>query len=281
MPIVPFGRAHVARSDDPSPVHTSEDGANYQRTPSRADLHAFQRGYSALKSVRLCGLAAHGCDGAQCARCSAKRQRRIRRRLSAALRHAEPCSALLWTSSVGHRPERPLAALWSELDATHAAVVSRGWLTRRADGYARAVEIERAPQGWHPHAHTILVFRNELTAGQISELARDLRARWIDSAAKLGIPASAAGFDLRPIAGLHLSAAVSYLTKAHMTTRPTRKPGTLTPAMILRDAAAGDADALDLMHELDRASFRRRMFQTGGILRGRRHLKRTLAEIRV
>lgn len=256
---VPF--EHVA------PVHSSIDGLTPDSgSPSKRDLKAFQETYSSLKSIRLCGINGHRCNGALCAQCSPKRARRHRRELMAALSACQPAYALLWTATIGSTPERPLAELWSDLDRLRAYMVSGSWLNRRVDGYARAIEVER-PWGWHPHAHTLLVFRNELSRADAVKLAHEIQTRYLQAADLRGIAASAKGQRIQVVPLSQLSSVVNYITKQTMSTKPSQTPGTVTPSMLLRDAYAGDADALDLLHELERASYRRRTWQTGGILR--------------
>ncbi len=184
-----------------------------------------------------------------------------------ALAVAQPRYALLWTATVGSSPGRALRETWDDLDALMRAMVRNAWLSSRVDGYARAVEVEHTPGGWHPHVHTLLVFRNELTRPEAVKLAHDIQRRYLHAAALRGIPASAKGQHVRVVPLARLSSTVDYITKSHMLTRPSRKPGTRTPAILLRASFAGDADAHDLLNELERASYGRRTWQPGGDLR--------------
>ncbi|GAA3743927.1 hypothetical protein GCM10022239_19200 [Leifsonia bigeumensis] len=184
----------------------------------------------------------------------------------AALAASKPVYALLWTATIASTPERPLGELWSDLDKLNAYMVSGSWLSSRVDGYVRSIEIERTPSGWHPHAHTLLVFRNKLSRTDAVKLAREIQARWLRSADLRGIAASAKGQRVQVVPMGQLSTVVDYITKSHMTTRSSRTPGTVTPAMLLGSAYRGDADALDLLTELERSSYRRRTWQPGGML---------------
>lgn len=250
------------------PVHSSQDVLTPDsRPPTKAELKKFQEKYSSLKSIRLCGINRHRCRSALCARCSGKRVRRHRRELMVALRTAEPAYALLWTSTIASTPNRPLGELWDELDRLQVYMVSGSWLSRRVDGYVRVVEIECFLGGWHPHTHTLLVFTNKLSREDALKLAREIQARYLRAAGLRGIAASAKGQHVQVVPLSQLSTVVDYITKSHMLTGPSRTPGTITPSMLLRASYAGDTDALDLLVELERASYRRRTWQSGGTLR--------------
>lgn len=249
------------------PVHSSLDVASPDPgSPSRWAAKRFQEEHSTLKSVRLCGINGHRCYGALCAPCSPRRARRHRRDLMRAVGGSNPRYALLWTATVGSTPGRALSELWSELDSIQRYMVSGSWLSRRVDGYVRSVEVEHTPGGWHPHAHTLLVFRNELTRPEAVKLALAIRQRYLRAADLRGIAASARGQHVEVVPLSELRSTVGYITKSHMMTEPSQKPGTLTPSMLLRASIAGDADAYVLWTELERASHGRRTWQRGGML---------------
>ena len=266
----------VAHNGSRPPVHSSSDGfipdlpygfsPDSSSSPNKNQLRAFQESYSALKSIQRCGLNRRSCDGALCARCSSKRSRRHRRELQRALSASPPAYAMMWTATVASTPDRALAALWDDLDGLIQHMASGAWLSRRVDGYVRSIEVERTPNGWHPHAHTLLVFRNELTRPEATKLAQDIQRRYLRAADLRRIPASAKGQHVVVVPLTDLSTIVGYITKQHMTTGPSRTPGTLTPSMLLRSSFAGDADALELLNELELAYYRRRTWQRGGDL---------------
>lgn len=257
---VPFERPAV-------PVHSSLDALTSDSAPSpKWASKRFQERYSALKSVRLCGIGGRRCRGALCALCSPRRARRHHRDLMQAVQRSQPRYALLWTATVGSTPGRALDESWDDLERLQRYVVSGSWLSRRVGGYARTIEVEHAPGGWHPHSHTLLVFRNELTRPEAVKLAQAIQRRYLRAADLRGIPASAQGQRVQVVPLSQLSTAVDYITKTHMMTRPARSQGTLTPAMLLRASMAGDADAYALLTELEHASYRRRTWQVGGML---------------
>lgn len=216
----------------------------------------------------MCGVRGRLCRSARCARCSHRRAADVRDRLAEALRAApEIGAASMWTATVSHTPDRALGDVWRDLDALLGAVAHRQWLTRNVGGYARLIEIEHTPEGWHVHAHTIIVFRSDVPRSDAARIGERIVARYLDAAARLGIAADASGQDVRRFG---LSDAVGYATKSHMTTAPTSTPGTLTPSMLLQRAARGDATADAMLAEIDAASRGRKLFALAGMLRGTR-----------
>lgn len=173
----------------------------------------------------------------------------------------------MWTATVASSPDSGLSPTWDSLDKLIRAHSARSWLTKRADGYARAIEVELTPGGWHPHAHTLLVFKDLLTRAEAVSLASDIVNRWLTIAHDQGVDASWAGQDVRAVPAEEIDDRARYVTKSHLLTRPSAKPGTVTPAMLLRRAATGDEEAVRLWQELEDAAYGRRTWQTGGILR--------------
>ncbi|WP_366521973.1 protein rep [uncultured Microbacterium sp.] len=262
-------------------LDSSQDVSELQRAPldvwlSVSELRKYQDRNAPSRGVRMCGVRGRMCRSARCARCSHRRAADVRARLAEALRAApEIGPALVWTATVSHTPDRALGDVWAALDALLGAVAHRQWLTRNVGGYARLIEIEHTAEGWHVHAHTLLVFGNDVPRSEAARTGERIVARYLDAADRLGIAADASGQDVRPFG---LSAAVGYVTKSHMTTGPTSTPGTLTPAMLLQRAARGDATADAMLAEIDRASRGRKLFALGGMLRGARHELRATLE---
>ncbi|WP_344781800.1 protein rep [Microbacterium kribbense] len=203
------------------------------------------------------------CRSALCALCSGRRARRQRRELIAALRASRPRYALLWTYTLASTPDAALGPLIGNLAELHAAVNASGWLSSKVDGYARVVEIERPDSGWHPHGHELFIFKKHLSRAEAQTFAVALRDRYLSAAARLGIPASAAGQHVRVVPLDQLDVAARYITKQHITTGP--KAGTRTLAMLSADAfTRGDADALALIHEAEAATYRRQLWRVSG-----------------
>lgn len=260
-------------------VHTSQDRETldpessfspYLESSSEAispNLGHWLKGSSSLKSVRECGSYGKRCHSALCAPCSRRRARHHRQELHEALNVSPARYMLLWTSTVASSPDRALSQTWDDLDKVIRAHSAGSWLTRRANGYARAIEVERTPGGWHPHAHTLLVFQNAMTRADAVSLAVDIRARWLSIAHDQGIEADKTGQHVFAVPLAKVGQIVGYVGKSHLLTRPSAKPGTVTPAMLLRDAATGDAEAVRLWQELESAACGRRTWQTGGLFR--------------
>lgn len=259
------------------PVHCSFDRATLRLatirelsecvSPEEADR--WLKGFSRVKSVRSCGLYGHRrCRSARCVSCSKRRQGRNRNDLYTALRVCSATGALMWTATIGHSAGDPLLATWDGLDMVRKRVLAASWLTRQGvDGYAMAVEVVLKPNGWHPHIHTLLAFREALPRDQEIILAERVRDRWLSSANQVGVAASAQGQHVHRFPMGALSQLIGYLTKDHLLTGLTTDPSTVTTAMILRAAATGDAEAVDCWEEYELAATGRRTWQTGGMLR--------------
>lgn len=279
MPSIPFERANTSRKSPsrtaPVPPLDNHKTCQIQISASSAqsldkwELYDFFKKYSSLKSTRMCGVLGYPCLHWQCPRCSPKRQKRFRSRLRAAVRNTTVGTAISVTLTVSSTPSRPLAATWGDLDKLRQYLSSGDWLGRRVDGFAWVTEVTYSAEGgWHPHIHMILVSENSLTTAQTAKLSREIRERWQKGARMRGIDADLPG---QHVAVLDSTTAVlkwiTYMTKEHTEHAPD-DPGTLTPGDILAAAARGDADALDLHHELETASARRRMRDTSGVFRG-------------
>jgi hypothetical protein len=152
-----------------------------------------------------------------------------------------------------------------DLVKLHTAVNQSGWLSSRVDGYARVIEIEHSAAGWHPHGHELIVFRESRTRAEARAFALTLRDRYLDAATRLGIPASAMGQHMRVVPLDQLDTAAGYITKQHVQTKP-KQDGTATLASLTMDAyARGDAEALDLLREVEGATYRLQTWRTAGL----------------
>jgi hypothetical protein len=172
---------------------------------------------------------------------------------------------------VASTPDKPLRAVWDDLDNLSRYLVAGQFLQRHGIvGSVRMVEIVRTAEGWHPHAHLLLISGNELTAASADTLTRQLTRRWLSGARRRDIDAEGHGQHVRMLATRSDTLQwLGYLTKANTAAAP-GNPGTLTPGDILAAAAHGDADMLDLWIELEVASAHRRMRAVAGIFRNNR-----------
>lgn len=246
-----------------SPVHSSRDGVFFG-TPSKYSLNGAQRQLSSRRSIAQCrrGMT---CGVALCALCSPRRARRQRYHLLDALRDAQPGYALLWTYTIASTPDRALGLMVRDLTRLMTAVNQSGWLSGQVDGYARVIEIERPVGGWHPHGHVLLCFQKRMTRAEARAFALTLRDRYLDAATRLGIDASAAGHHVRVVPLDQIETTARYITKQHVMTQP-KRDGTATLASLTMDAYShGDADALDLLREVEGATYKKQLWRTAGV----------------
>lgn len=174
-----------------------------------------------------------------------------------ALTHNRRGTVLMWTSTVESSPD--LRPTWKQLSSTISATIGSEWLkTRGVIGYARAVEVELGVGEWHPHAHSLIVFRNELTDAEVDAFSRQLVDRYVAKADRTGAHASARGQDVRRAE--NVSVAVDYMTKGGV-----RLYGHDTASRLWAAVAAGDGDALVRVHELEQGGHRRRRWTTTGV----------------
>ena len=232
-------------------------------------LRSFLREFSTLTNIQLCSKL-YPCNSWLCPTCSRKRQRQFRKRLRGAYSAVQAPSALAVTLTLAIGPERPLRALWDDLDTLQRHLVAGSWLSRHGIvGSVRVTEIVRTPDGWLPHVHLLLTSQNELTTASADKLAHQLVRRWLSGARRRAIAADGHGQHVHRLSTRSdVHRWLGYLTKANTAAAP-GIPGTLTPGDILSAAAHGDADALDLWHELETASAHRRMRSVAGLFRHR------------
>lgn len=169
--------------------------------------------------------------------------------------------ALMWTATIATTPGRALRQQRDDLLRLIQATTRGGWLGRRGIiGTARVIEPERSSDGWHVHAHTLLVSSNEFVRANARAFAVDLRERYLSEADRLGIAASAEG--QRVETARRVSDLVDYITKGRV-----RPGGQDAPSALWADVAAGDADALALVYDLEAGTLRCRSWTTTGVCR--------------
>lgn len=173
------------------------------------------------------------------------------------LSHYRIGTVLLWTATVESSPD--LRPLWKQLSSTISATIGSGWMKDRGViGYARAVEVERGVGGWHPHAHSLIVFRKELSDAEVDAFSHQLVDRYLAKADRSGAHASPRGQDVRRAE--NVSVAVDYMTKGGV-----RLYGNDTASRLWAAVTAGDGDALVRVHELEQGGHRRRRWTTTGV----------------
>lgn len=98
---------------------------------------------------------------------------------------------LMVTLTLRHRLLDPLdVGLDASLKGWHVLTKGRQWRRIKADlglvGTIRALEVTFGRNGWHPHAHALLLLEGEPTGGQVIELENDLAQLWPRIVTKLG-----------------------------------------------------------------------------------------------
>lgn len=129
-------------------------------------------------------------------------------------------------------------------------------------GWARAVEVTSGDNGWHPHAHIVMVFEGKISDAMIRVAGEEMYALWAKGLASKGYSAlrDSGGLDIRTSANEVSTVLAEYLTKqlAIEATHGGQKLGRLhgrTPFQILADFFdTGDADDHDLWFEWERGS---------------------------
>ena len=261
---IPF--EHRFRLQDPTPESflIYQDGVTNQSTDVRYGLreaqyafNALQREYTSRKDIKRCGQAGHKCKSLYCSACSQSRVSQQRRDLREALRLARHGTLLLWTATIRKRPSASYEDARKDLLRVVQKTVAGGWLKRRGIiGTARVIECEES-DGWHVHAHIVLVFRNTLTRQESVGFAVCLRDRYLAKAEQLEI---AAGKKAQKI---HLGSeerTIRYVTKD-----VTRLGGFNTASKLWERVEGGDADALALIHEMETGTFRKRQWTVTGV----------------
>lgn len=225
---------------------------------ARHALTDTQRLYSIRSSIRRCGQGRHRCGGALCARCAGDRVGQQRRDLYAATSHSTG-TMLSWSATIASSPDVAVRRQWADLIALLQATTRGGWLSRRhVVGTVRTIEPEHGPDGWHVHAHYLLVFQNELTPAEVERFQAELLDRYLAEAHRLGIRATADGQDIARTRSA--TAWTKYLTKGRI-----RRGNTDVLSRLWSAVDDGDADALDLVHDLEAGAFRRRLWTPTGV----------------
>ncbi|MFA4895532.1 hypothetical protein [Microbacterium sp.] len=104
-----------------------------------------------------------------------------------------------------------------------------------------------------------------MTRAEAREFALTLRDRYLDAADRMGIDASAVGQHVRLVPVEQIDVAVRYVTKQHVMTKP-KSDGSATLSSLTMDAyTRGDADALDLLREVEGATYGKQLWRTAGI----------------
>jgi hypothetical protein len=192
------------------------------------------------------------------------------REIDQALRNALDAgmSALLLTLTIQHGSTDPLEVTFERVRAGHQAAHSgRAWKELHgALGYVGAVrawEMTHGVNGWHPHAHEVLIFDRVLGPEDVAAVEAHFTRVYGRALAKHGLRLHPVhGVDVRPVQAAGDLA--GYLTKveggwgtglelARSDLKRGRRGGR-SPFELLADAADGDVRALALWLEYERVT---------------------------
>ncbi len=194
------------------------------------------------------------------------RAREIDEALGNALRAG--MSALLLTLTIQHGRRDPLEVTFERVRAGHRATHS-GCVWKKLEGALgyvgaiRAWEITHGLNGWHPHAHEVLIFEGALGPEDVGAVEAHFTRVYGRSLAKHGLRLHPVhGVDVRPVQAAGELA--GYLTKveggwgtglelARSDLKRGRRGGR-SPFELLADASEGDVRALGLWLEYERAT---------------------------
>ena len=110
--------------------------------------------------------------------------------------------AVLVTLTMRHHREHTLADCLRGFSKGWKAVTEgRAWQTDKElsdyAGYVRALEVTESPEnGWHVHAHAILVFRSRPSDDVVDALAGGMFSRWSAGVQRAGMPAPQLDYGL-------------------------------------------------------------------------------------
>lgn len=114
-------------------------------------------------------------------------------------------SMLFFTGTLRHHMGESLdTTLDTILRAWQKTISGKAWKKAKERlgivGYIRAVEVTVGANGWHPHAHVMLMLENEISSGEFEWFRSWLFDRWADRVEALGCSRpTAQGLDLQRV----------------------------------------------------------------------------------
>lgn len=188
---------------------------------------------------------------------------------------AEGMSMAFGAKTLRHNQTHKLSDLWPHMSTLWNAITTdKSTQNLRKElgfvGYTRAAEVTIGLNGWHPHLHPSYIFSKQVSESQIADLQAVENGAWIRKAERLGLQAPLeAAQHLHLVTGDQAAENISeYFTKAgyqssesvawEMTSSQTKTgrqyAKTVSSWELLSAARNGDADALDLWHEFEKAA---------------------------
>lgn len=227
-------------------------------------------------AVGFAGLASCGSIWA-CPVCNSKINGVRRLELGVMIASAESAGMKMafGAKTIRHHASQQLATLWpKQSDTWNAVTVDKSVRKLRTElgfaGYVRAAEVTIGLNGWHPHIHPFYFFERAVNDRQLADLHEAEISAWVNKAQRLGLQAPVSEAQhLHSVSGNDAALQIGeYFTKSghqaadsvawEMTSTQTktgrRWAKTVTPWVMLEGARNGDADALELWHEYERAS---------------------------
>lgn len=193
------------------------------------------------------------------------------------------------TLTARHHRGQSLRQVWDGVQGAWGSVTSgKSWQSIAQDwgivGWARAVEVTHGDAGWHPHLHVVIVLEGEQPPACMEKLGEAIWPRWLRGLERRGFTAlRGPGLDIRCSTDETATGIAAYFTKqlAMEVTGGHGKAGrgNRTPFQILADLNAGYlGDDLDLWHEWQEASQRRRQLTWSQALRKLAGLQQELTD---
>lgn len=192
-----------------------------------------------------------------CPVCAAKVAARRAAKLERALRAAVDGGgwAVLITFTLRHHAGLPLKSLVTGLRKGWRAVRSgRASQAEReiygVTGIVRSIEVTQGVNGWHPHVHALVVFRDRPSQAAMQELAEAMFTRWSTAIVAAGLPAPVAeqhGLDVS-----HLGAGLGEGTYASLAAWSRYAVKGLTGETVLgvvKSAKGSSRSVLELMRD--------------------------------
>lgn len=191
-----------------------------------------------------------------CPICTGIKAEEARQKLNAVLSKGRRVGwkMVMMTLTVRHDKDMPLAWLWPRLSAASDDLRrSYAWkqINKHLVGSVKAVEATHGANGWHPHFHIVLVFREDSVVDQVEAeaMAEGLRSEWMTQLSAQGLNGTERAFQVQGAAsaGNYLVkwGAAEEITLGHA--KQGRK-GQRSPWQLLRDSREGDFEAGHLWH---------------------------------
>jgi hypothetical protein len=207
-----------ARRDPVAELGEHERGATVQVVGRRSrvdpDLDGLPVPPSLPNLARYRGVTVCG-SGWVCPMCASRITEGRRRELERAVEkhRAGGGLVLLATQTFSHGRSDELAAAWDSLGRARQRFARSSTVKRFREavgfvGRVAAREVTYGANGWHPHAHELVLVAGGLTAERVAELERELAAEWRVCCAAVGLEAS-----LEHGYKLSLTAASTYIAK--------------------------------------------------------------------